>query len=89
MRLFKKVSLEDMRRGKFYLRRDLKGEEIVEFRLEVIELFESCGIKAAKKAFGVSKSTIYRWRKIYKDSGYNPAALRLLLKRPKNLRKRN
>jgi len=26
-----------MKRGKFYLRRDFKGEEIVEFRLEVIE----------------------------------------------------
>ena len=78
-----------MKGGKFYLRKDLKGEEIVEFRLEVIELFESCGIKAAKKVFGVSKSTIYRWRKIYKDSGYNPAVLRPLSRRPKNPRKRS
>jgi transposase len=46
-------------------------------------------VEAAKEAFGVSRSTIYRWRRIYRESGYNPLALRLLLKRPKNLRKRN
>jgi transposase len=46
-------------------------------------------VEAAKEAFGVSRSTIYRWRRIYKESGYNPLALRLLLKRPKNQRKRN
>jgi transposase len=44
-------------------------------------------VEAAKEAFGVSRSTIYRWRRIYKDPGYNPLSLRLLLKRPKNLRK--
>jgi hypothetical protein len=46
-----------MKRGKFYLRRDLNGEEMVEFRLEVIKLAEQHGIEATKKAFGVSKST--------------------------------
>ena len=77
-----------MRRGKFYLRRDLNGEEIVEFRLEVIEFAKQHGIEATKKAFGVSKSTIYRWKKMYKESGYNPAALRPLSRRPKHPRKR-
>jgi transposase InsO family protein/transposase-like protein len=77
-----------MKRGKFYLRRDLNGEEMVEFRLEVIKLAEHHGIEVTKKAFGVSKSTIYRWKKMYKDSGYNPTALRPLSRRPKNPRKR-
>jgi hypothetical protein len=49
-----------MKRGKFYLRRDLNGEEMVEFRLDVIKLAEQHGIEVTKKAFGVSKSTIYR-----------------------------
>jgi len=77
-----------MKRGKFYLRRDFKEEEMVEFRLEVIELTKQFGVKATKKAFGVSKSTIYRWKKMYKESGYNPAALQPLPGRPKNPRKR-
>jgi len=64
-----------MKRGKFYLRRDLKGEDIVKFRLEVMEFSEKYGVETAKEAFGVSRSTVYRWRKIYKDSGYNPSAL--------------
>ena len=58
------------------MRRDFKEEEMVEFRLDVIKLAEQHGIEVTKKAFGVSKSTIYRWKKMYKDSGYNPAALR-------------
>ena len=32
-------------------------EEIVEFRLEVMEFTKQFGVKATKKAFGVSKST--------------------------------
>ena len=39
------------------MRRDFKGEEMVEFRLEVMEFTKQFGVKATKKAFGVSKST--------------------------------
>ena len=77
-----------MRRGKFYLRRDLKGDEIVEFRLEVIKFFRTAWNRSNKESFWRFKSTIYRWKKMYKDSGYNPAALRPLSRRPKNPRKR-
>jgi transposase-like protein len=77
-----------MKRKKFYLKEDLKGEEIVDRRLKVIKFSEKYGVEAAKEAFGVSGSTIYRWRKIYKDSGYNLAALRPLSRRPKNPRER-
>ncbi|MBC7329957.1 hypothetical protein H5T88_06305 [bacterium] len=55
-----KVNLVDMKRGNFYLRRDLKGEDIVKFRLEVMEFSDKYGVEAAKKVFGVSISTIFK-----------------------------
>jgi DNA invertase Pin-like site-specific DNA recombinase len=61
-----------MKRGKFYLRRDLNGEEMVEFRLDVIKLAKQHGIEATKRAFGVSKSTIYRWKRCPKTLVITP-----------------
>jgi hypothetical protein len=56
-----------MQIGKFYLLRDLEGEEIVKFGLEVIEFSEKYGVEAAREGLAFSGSTIYRWRKIYKE----------------------
>jgi len=39
------------------------------FRLKVIEYFDNYGLAATKEAFGVSRATIYRWKKRLKDSG--------------------
>lgn len=41
------------------------------FRLKVIEHLAAYGLASAKSAFGVSRATIYRWRKIYKDNKNN------------------
>ncbi|MBC7330410.1 hypothetical protein H5T88_08650 [bacterium] len=41
------------------MRRDLKGEDIVKFRLEVMEFSDKYGVESAKEAFGVSRSTVF------------------------------
>ena len=61
-----KSNFVDMQIGKFYLMRDLEGEEIVKFGLEVIGFSEKYGVEAAREGLAFSGSTIYRWRKIYK-----------------------
>jgi len=40
-----------------------------QFRLEAILFFEEFGLKPTQKAFGVSKATLYRWRKKLNQSG--------------------
>jgi transposase len=52
-----------------------KHPEII-FRLQVVEFALKYSVKVAVEAFGVSKSTIYRWIKNYKDSNNNPASLK-------------
>jgi len=42
--------------------------EVADLRLKVIEFHKSYGTKATRDAFPVSKATIYRWKKILKDS---------------------
>jgi len=36
---------------------------VIAFRLKVVEFFARHGLRLTVEAFGVSKSTIYRWRK--------------------------
>lgn len=38
------------------------------FRMEVIDHFNKFGIDSTKQAFKVSKATVYRWKKIFKQS---------------------
>lgn len=38
------------------------------WRLRVIEFFEKYGIRATEEAFGVKKSSIYKWRKLLRDN---------------------
>jgi transposase InsO family protein len=57
-------------------------------RLEIIGFFNKYGLEATKEAFNMSKPTIYRWRKIYFDSGRNISSLNIGSTRPKNTRKR-
>jgi transposase InsO family protein len=42
---------------------------IAQMRLQVIEFHKKHGTQTTIDAFGISKPTIYRWRKILKDSG--------------------
>ncbi len=50
-----------------------RGE--IERRVKVIEFFEKHGVEATKDAFGVSRSTMYRWRKLLADGGGKLVAL--------------
>jgi transposase InsO family protein/transposase-like protein len=52
-----------------------KHPEII-FRLQVVEFALKHSVKLAVEAFGVSKSTIYRWIKNYKSSNNNPLSLK-------------
>jgi predicted transcriptional regulator YheO len=52
-----------------------KHPEIM-FRLQAVEFALKHSVKLAAEAFGVSKSTIYRWIKEYKNSNNNPVSLK-------------
>ena len=56
------------------------------YRLKIIEFFEQYGLPATKSAYGVSKATLYRWRKMYLDTQKNQLALIPGSRRPKHLR---
>jgi putative transposase len=57
-------------------------------KLKVIEFFKEYGLKATTDAFGVSKSSIYNWRKKLKESGGKIELLNDNSKAPKNKRKK-
>ncbi|WP_430626746.1 helix-turn-helix domain-containing protein, partial [Thiobacter aerophilum] len=44
-------------------------------RLEILQFFDKHGLAATMDAFGVSRRTLYRWKKALRESGGNPAAL--------------
>lgn len=57
------------------------------FRLRCIHLLEKCGWKAVKTAFpGVSRASVYRWKKVYKSSGRKTTSLLPKSTRPHALR---
>lgn len=45
-----------------------KDDQVVSYRLEVLSFFKEFGLAATKKAFKVSKTTIYRWKKVLADN---------------------
>ena len=47
----------------------------IEKRIKIIEFFEDYGAEAAKKAFGKSRTTIYRWKQKLKKGGGKISAL--------------
>jgi len=61
--------------------------EIVQKRIEIVNFLEKYGKEATKEAFGYSKTEVYRWRKLYKDSKYNPEVLLPMSKRPHRTRR--
>jgi transposase len=56
-------------------------------KLRAIELFESSGLEATQLAFpGISRRTIYRWRKKYFESGKKLKSLLPISTKPKSVR---
>ena len=65
----------------------ISQEEIVQERLRIIKYFDAFGSQATQEAFGFSRSTVYAWKKIYKDARANPASLIPKSRRPKKVRR--
>ncbi len=58
-------------------------------RLKILNFWQKYGLEAAGEAFnGISQSTLYEWRKIYRDSGYDLKSLNPGSQAPHNTRKR-
>ena len=49
--------------------KDASKREEVAFRLKVIEYHDKYGTEATVEAFGVCRATIYRWKKLLRESG--------------------
>lgn len=47
---------------------NFNNSSIAQFRLQVIEFHKRYGTKATKDAYGISKATIFRWKKRLKDN---------------------
>lgn len=65
----------------------ISRNQIVQERLEIMNFFDKYGARATKEAYLVSRATIYAWKKVYKDSGYNPSSLIPKATKPKNTRR--
>ena len=67
---------------------DKKIQETIHQRVRIIEHFDEFGLKAAKKAFGVARSTIFLWKQKLKQSGGRLSSLSPISKSPKTRSKR-
>lgn len=52
----------------------------------MIKFFEAFGPQATKRAYGYSRSTIYLWKKSYREAKFNPQALLPKSRRPHHFR---
>ena len=64
----------------------IAGNQIVQERINIMEFFDEYGPKATKTAYGFSRSTVYLWKKMYKESKYDPTSLIPNSKAPKTVR---
>lgn len=62
-----------------------KSEE-AQFRLKVVEFSNKHGVKLAQDAFGISRATIFRWRRCLKESGGRLDSLIPRSRKPKKIR---
>jgi len=60
----------------------------IERRVKVIEFFHKHGVEATRDGFGVSRSTMYRWRKLLEEGGGKLVALAPGSRAPKRTRGR-
>jgi len=59
-----------IRRAVRAIERALPSEDkVVQQRLKVLRFYEEYGIKATLKAYEISKSTLFNWRRLYKELG--------------------
>lgn len=65
---------------------DAHMDDEVRRRLKILAHWHKFGLASTIHAFGVSKSTLYAWRKLLKDAGGNTAALKPASQRPKTVR---
>jgi prevent-host-death family protein len=61
-------------------------DDIVRKRLKILNHWHKFGLASTVDAFGVSKSTLYAWRKSLRQAGGNTVALKPVSKRPKRVR---
>lgn len=62
--------------------------EIAKERIRILSFYEKHGLEATVEAFNISRATIFRWQKKFKESNKQIASLNKQSTRPKNLRKR-
>lgn len=60
--------------------------DVAQFRFRVLEYFSRWGLKPTLDAFGVSKTSLYRWKAHYESSGKKLVSLVPLSTRPRHLR---
>ena len=65
----------------------ISRNQIIQEKLSIIEFFDKYGSRATKHAYSVSRSTVYLWKKRYRDSKYNPSSLISLSTKSKHTRK--
>ncbi|MFB3851285.1 MAG: helix-turn-helix domain-containing protein [Acidobacteriota bacterium] len=63
--------------------------EIAMFRLEILDFAKRYSVKEACDLFGVSRATIFRWKKALKEKGGSLSALIPSSRAPKNKRQRS
>ena len=61
--------------------------KVAQYRLEAIKFFKEFGLKATKKAFKVSKTSLYRWKKRLKDNQGRLSSLVPSSTKPKRARR--
>ena len=63
-------------------------DESVKRKLKILSFFEKHGLAPTVDAYNISRSTIYRWKKLLKDNNGKIEVLKDRSKMPKNKRKR-
>ncbi|HDQ88698.1 MAG TPA: transposase [candidate division WWE3 bacterium] len=76
---------DDYMNFKSYIK-TISRNQIIREKLNIIDFFDKYGAKATREAFRVSRSTVYLWKKRYKDSKYNPNSLIPKSTKPKHTR---
>ncbi|WP_187648704.1 integrase core domain-containing protein [Nitrosophilus labii] len=60
--------------------------EEVKKRKKILEFWEKYGLEATTEAFGVSRRTLFRWKKAYKEANKDITALNPKSRKPKRVR---
>lgn len=65
---------------------DANMDDITRKRIKILSHWDRFGLASTVDAFGVSKSSLYAWRKRLKQAGGNTVALKPVSKRPRRVR---